>query len=116
MNNTTILTIVTAVFALTAMPLSAQANDTNANPPNTNKTAQSATPMSDGEILKVDRGNKKITIRHGVIKNLEMPPMTMTFHCKNPELLVRVKAGDKIRFQAEKIGGAFTVTHIENLK
>jgi Cu/Ag efflux protein CusF len=69
--------------------------------------------MADGEIRKVDRDAKKITIKHGPLANLDMPPMTMVFQVKDPAMLDQVKAGDKVKFQAEKVGGAFTVTKIE---
>ena len=42
------------------------------------------------------------TIKHGPIANLDRSTM-----------LDQVKAGDKVKFSAEKIGGAFTVTRIE---
>ena len=57
---------------------------------------------------------KKITLKHGEIKNLGMPGMTMVFQVKDPAMLDKVKAGDKVRFKAEKIGGAFIVTQIES--
>lgn len=69
--------------------------------------------LSDGEIRKVDKDAQKITIRHGPLKNLDMPPMTMVFRVKDPAMLDRVKAGDKIKFRAENQGGAFTVMQIE---
>lgn len=69
--------------------------------------------LSDGEVRKVDKDAKKITIKHGPLANLDMPPMTMVFQVKEPAMLDQVKAGDKIKFQAEKVGGAFTVTKIE---
>lgn len=74
--------------------------------------AQSA----DGEIRKVDKDAKKITIKHGPIKNLDMPPMTMVFQVKDPAMLDQVKAGDKVKFDAEKLGGAYTLTKIEAVK
>jgi Cu/Ag efflux protein CusF len=77
---------------------------------------QSAAALSDGEIRKVDKDAKKITIKHGPIQNLDMPPMTMVFQVKDPAMLNQVKAGDKVKFQAEKVGGAFTVTKIEAAK
>ena len=40
----------------------------------------------------------------------------MVFHVKDPAMLDQVKAGDKIRFQADKIGGNYTVTKIEAAK
>ncbi len=75
-----------------------------------------AETLSDGEIRKVDIDAKKITIKHGPIANLDMPGMTMVFQVKDPALLDRAKAGDKVRFAAEKIGGAYVVTRIEPSK
>ncbi|MDB5890270.1 MAG: hypothetical protein JWP47_1101 [Polaromonas sp.] len=72
--------------------------------------------MSEGEIRKVDAENKKITIKHGMIKNLDMPGMTMVFQVKDTRLLAKVKAGDKVRFTAEKSGSAFMVTDIQPAK
>ena len=72
--------------------------------------------MADGEVRKVDKDAKKITIKHGPLANLDMPPMTMVFQVKDPAMLDQVKAGDKVKFQAEKVGGAFTVTKIEPAK
>lgn len=72
--------------------------------------------MADGEIRKVDRDAGKITIKHGPIPSLDMPPMTMVFQVKDAALLEQVKAGDKVKFSAEKLGGAYTVTKIEPAK
>ena len=71
---------------------------------------------ADAEVRRVDRDGKKITLKHGEIKNLDMPPMTMVFQVKDPALLDNVKPGDKIKFKAEKIGGAYTVTAIDAAK
>jgi Cu(I)/Ag(I) efflux system protein CusF len=67
-------------------------------------------------VRKVDKDAKKITIRHGPLANLDMPPMTMVFQVKEPAMLEHVKAGDRVKLQAEKVGGAFTVTKIEPAK
>ena len=77
--------------------------------------AQAAT-LAEGEVRKVDKDAQKITIKHGPIQNLDMPPMTMVFKVKDPGILEQVKAGDKVKFQAEKIDGALTVTKIEPVK
>ncbi len=69
--------------------------------------------MSEGEIRKVDMDNKKVTIKHGEIKNLDMPGMTMVFQVEDLALLEKAKVGDKVRFKAEKSGGALVVTDIE---
>jgi Cu(I)/Ag(I) efflux system protein CusF len=75
-----------------------------------------APELTDGEIRKVDKGAKKITIKHGPLPALDMPAMTMVFQVKDPAMLDQVKQGDKVRFEAQKLGGAFTVTRIEAAK
>ncbi|MGB4115886.1 MAG: copper-binding protein [Polaromonas sp.] len=69
--------------------------------------------MADGEVRKINKETKKITLRHGVIKNLDMPAMTMVFQVKDEALLEKLKAGDKIRFSADKVNGAYTVLSAE---
>lgn len=70
-----------------------------------------------GEIRKVDKDAKKITIKHGEIKNLDMPPMTMVFQVKDAAILDKLKAGDKISFVVEKSdGGAFVASGIQPAK
>jgi len=75
-------------------------------------SAQTA-EMAEGEIRRVDRDAQKITIRHGPLEKLDMPAMTMVFQVSDPAMLDQVKAGDKVKFQAEKVGGGFHVTKIE---
>ena len=75
-----------------------------------------ASNMTEGEIRKVDMDNKKITIKHGEIKNLDMPGMTMVFQVKDPAMLDKIKPGDKVLFSAEKAGGAIMVTDIRPAK
>ncbi|MGE4243637.1 copper-binding protein [Ramlibacter sp.] len=77
-------------------------------------SAQAAiSDFANGEVRKVDKAAGKITLRHGEIKSLDMPPMTMVFVAGKPELLDRVKVGDKVRFRATNDGGTFKVTEIE---
>lgn len=72
--------------------------------------------VAEGEVRKVDKDARKITIRHGPIQNLDMPPMTMVFQVREAAMLELVKAGDKVKFSADKIGGQYTVIHIETAK
>jgi Cu(I)/Ag(I) efflux system protein CusF len=76
--------------------------------------ATQSSAMVDGEVRKVDKDAKKITLRHGPMPALDMPAMTMVFQVKDPAMLEQVKAGDKVKFQAEKVGGAFTITKLES--
>ena len=76
-------------------------------------TGAMAQGLSEGEVRKIDKEQGKVTIKHGEIKNLDMPPMTMVFRAQPPGLLEKVQVGDKVRFQAEKIGSTYTVTALE---
>lgn len=70
-----------------------------------------------GQVTKVDQAASKITIRHGPIKKFDMEDgMTMVFRVKDPAMLKAVKAGDKVRFEADRVDGQFTVTKIERAK
>jgi Cu/Ag efflux protein CusF len=60
-----------------------------------------------------DKSAGKVTIKHGPVANLDMPPMTMVFRVKDPAMLDQVKEGDKIKFNADRIDGALTVTAIQ---
>ena len=75
--------------------------------------SSAAATLTDGEVRKVDKEAKKVTLRHGPIQNLDMPGMTMVFQVQDVAVLDQVKAGDKVKFAAEKIGGAITVTRLE---
>lgn len=72
-----------------------------------------ATEMTDGEVRKIDKDNQKITLKHGEIRNLDMPGMTMVFKVEDLAMLDKVKAGDKVRFKAEKADSAIVVTVLE---
>ena len=75
--------------------------------------SQAAESLSEGEVRKVDKDAQKITVRHGPLANLDMPAMTMVFQVRDAAMLDKVKAGDKVKFRAEKVGGAFTITQID---
>jgi Cu(I)/Ag(I) efflux system protein CusF len=77
------------------------------------QAAVDRTSTAEGEVKKVDKDAGKVTIKHGELVSLDMPAMTMVFRVKDPAMLDQVKAGDKIRFVAEKAGGQFTVTQVE---
>ncbi len=80
------------------------------------KATASARPQVEAVVRTVDRSAKKITLRHGEIPNLDMGPMTMVFQVQDASLLDKVKAGDKVRFTADQIRGAYIVLTIEPVK
>ena len=69
--------------------------------------------LTDGEVRKIDKAAGKLTIKHGEIKNLDMPGMTMAFAVKDKALLDKVKSGDKIKFKVVMEGGNMVVTDIQ---
>lgn len=79
------------------------------------QVAQAATerPQVEALVRTVNKPAGKITLKHGDIPNLDMGPMTMVFQVADPALLDKVKAGDTVRFTADKIKGAYTVLTIE---
>ncbi len=79
-------------------------------------SAAAAADMTAGEVRKVDKESGKLTLKHGEIKNLDMPAMTMVFVVKNKAVLDKLQPGDKVKFKAINDGGKYTVTEIEALK
>jgi Cu(I)/Ag(I) efflux system protein CusF len=75
--------------------------------------AQGASDMTDGEIRKVNKDTSKITIKHGEIKNMDMPPMTMVFNVKDKAWLDKFQAGDKVKFMVAKEDGKMVVTDLQ---
>ena len=69
--------------------------------------------LSEGEITRWDPRTLRLTLKHGEIKNLEMPPMTMVFRVADASVVGDMKPGDKVRFRAEQVNGAYHVKQIE---
>ncbi len=67
----------------------------------------------EGEVKKIDADAGKITLKHGEIKNLDMPAMQMAYRVADPNWLKNLQVGDKVKFSADKVNGQFTVTAIE---
>lgn len=108
------LSLATMIVALAfASSASAQPGSSPAAPGASAAPSSAVSELAEGEVRKVDREGKKLTLRHGPLKNLDMPGMTMVFQVKEEAMLDKVQAGDKVRFQAEKIDGKFTVTTLE---
>lgn len=110
-------TILSIAFAsLLSIGTAASAADAATAPKMDAMAMPASTDMTSGEVRKVDLEAKKITLKHEEIKNLGMPGMTMVFQVKDPSMLDKVKAGDKVKFTAERMNGALTVTNLEAAK
>lgn len=104
--------ILAAALLPSAVPLAAPAADAPAKA----ETKAKAAALTAGEVKKVDREAKKLTIQHGPIENLGMPPMTMVFRVKDAAMLDGLEAGSKIRFHAEEVKGGYLVTRLQKAK
>ncbi len=106
----------TAVFCL-GLPL-ANAYADNASPAGQDNavTASTMADATDGEVIKIDKSINKVSIKHGPIKNLDMPGMTMVFRIKEPSMLDKLEPGNKVKFRAEKANGAIYVVDIQVVK
>jgi Cu/Ag efflux protein CusF len=107
-------TLIAAAALALAGTAFAQATAQTAAHASSTSTAQA--PATDGEVRKVDAAQGKVTLRHGRIENLEMDAMTMVFRVADPKMLENLKTGDKVRFAADRVNGALTVTAIETVK
>ena len=104
-----LLTISTLAMGV-ALPMASHAQVS----PNSGQTAAPApASMTDGEVKKVDPDNGKITLKHGDIKNLDMPGMTMVFTGRDKGQLTKLKPGDKVQFTVVQEGGKMVVTDIQ---
>ena len=108
--NTNLILLASLAVALVAPSYAQTSTDHNAHHPA--QVAQ-ASPMTPGEVRKVDKEAGKITLKHEPIQSLDMPAMTMVFRVSDPKLLDTVKAGDKVMFSADKVGGQLTVTRMQ---
>jgi len=75
--------------------------------------AAAVLPWVEAEVRRIDKAARKVTLKHGEIKNLDMPPMSMVFQVKDPAQLDALQAGQKVRFQAVQENGAYWVVKIE---
>jgi Cu(I)/Ag(I) efflux system protein CusF len=97
-----------AVAARTTLP-----EDHSSHHSATSAAVNVDTAKAEGEVRKVDKEAKKLTLRHGPIANLEMPDMTMVFRVADPKMLDGLEAKQKVRFRADRIEGQLTVTYLE---
>ena len=101
--------LISAVLLAIAAPVQAQSHQQQ-------PAASAPATLADGVVKKIDRPTGKITIAHGAIENINMPPMTMSFAVKDVKTLDTAKVGDKVRFAVESIKDVLTVVRLEVAK
>jgi Cu(I)/Ag(I) efflux system periplasmic protein CusF len=109
------ITLLLAAFMVGAPPATAQEKKDQAPQAAASAPAQPS-DMADGEVRKIDKDAGKLTLKHGDIKNLDMPAMTMVFQVKDKAMLDTLAVGSKVKFRAEKAASGYVVTIIEAAK
>ena len=108
----------TAVVALSAfaVPASAAGDMSGMDMPGMKMSSGGATDsnaaLTDAEVKKVDAASGKITLKHGALQNVGMPPMTMAFKAKDAAMLAHAHAGDKVKVRIEKVDGTLTIVKL----
>ena len=74
--------------------------------------AESNAALTDAEVKKVDAASGRITLKHGALENVGMPPRTMAFKAKDAAMLAHAHAGDKVKVRIEKVGGTLTIVRL----
>ncbi len=69
--------------------------------------------LTSGDVRKLDKEAQKVTIKHGPIKNLGMPGMTMVFEVRDPAVLDKLPPRGEIQFRVEQLQGAYVITQVE---
>lgn len=75
-----------------------------------------AQALADGEIRRIDKASGKLTIKHGKIDSISMPPMTMVFILRDKALLETLAVNDKVKFDVKQEGNDYIVTRLEKAK
>ena len=108
------ITTVSALALGIALPVSSMAQTTMDH--SKMDMSQPAASMTEGEVKKVDIEAGKVTIKHGEIKHMDMPGMTMVLTVKDKTLLTNIKPGEKINFMVINEGGRLVVTDIQPIR
>ena len=103
-----------AAFAA-ALPFAAAANAELPVPRSALVLAQAATQSGKGEgqVRRIDKEAKKVTLQHGPLEGIDMPAMTMVFQVADPAMLDKIAVGNKVRFTVTRGGGAMTLQTID---
>lgn len=104
-----ITSLFTVVSLLASQSLQAQSSDHSHHAPATSAQAATAT-WAEAQVLKVDPDSRKVTLKHGEITALDMPPMTMVFQVDDPNLFKGLNAGERIGFKATHEQGRYVLT------
>ncbi|MBP0593771.1 copper-binding protein [Paraburkholderia sp. LEh10] len=69
--------------------------------------------LTEAEVKKVDTETGMVTLKHGALDNVGMPPMTMAFKAKDAAMVKQVHEGDKVKVRVENVDGALTIVTLK---
>ena len=110
MNTIQRLLTISALTMGVVLPMTGHAQ-ASANPGQASAPASDS--MTEGEVKKVDPDNGKVTLKHGDIKNLDMPGMTMVFTVQEPGHAWNDHGLHRVQFMVVQEGGKMVVTDIQ---
>lgn len=116
MIRTTILMVTLLLGAGLALQTGASASEKRPANSAAKPAVAASAALTQGEVRRVDKAAGTVTIQHGAMPKLDMPPMTMPYRVKDKAVLEQLKPGDKIAFDADAVGGVFTVIRLEKVK
>ncbi|WP_158218833.1 copper-binding protein [Roseateles aquatilis] len=108
-----LLSVAFAAAWLAAAPAQAQGHMHHNAEPASAAASDGAAPSSQdwiaAEVRRVDGAQGRLTLKHGDIRHLDMPGMTMPFRLKpgllSAEQLAALKVGDKVEVRVESQQG-----------
>ena len=71
------------------------------------------TASGNGLVVGIDRNKGVVTISHGALPALSMPPMTMGYAVKNKDQLSNLQPMQKVEFQVSYDGKDYVITDIK---
>lgn len=72
-----------------------------------------AVEFTRGVVTKVDAEQKKVTVKHEELTNLDMPAMTMVFNVADEAMLEKATEGSNIEFIADRVRGKMTIVDLK---
>ena len=112
-----LLTAVTPIAAMAAWWESVQPHARiwlkQVDPKSDTRKSDAQRPWVSAEVTDVDVLDGSVTFRHGPIKRLGMPAMTMTLPFRDLVHLGMLKPGDRIDIQAADVGGAVKIVNLK---
>ncbi|MET1535859.1 copper-binding protein [Burkholderia sola] len=98
-------------MAVIAMPALAGVDMSGMNSGDASMSAQDS-KMTDAEVKEIDAGRRRVTLKHGALDNIGMPPMTMAFRAGDAAMIPSLHVGDKVRVRVENVNGTLTIVKL----